>query len=287
MEMNGPDLWAARFPWPDEDAHKHSRGRLGVVSGPAHRTGAARLAARAGLRIGAGLVRVLCPPSATGVLAASLEAVMVDPFDGPSALRRLAEPLDAAVIGPGTGLDEGTVEALDVLAESGAALVVDADALTVFEGRPETLFAHLDRDDVLTPHEGEFERVFPGLLAEGRRAAAVEAARRANAIVLLKGRETLVAAPDGRLAINPPAPAWLATAGSGDVLAGLIGGLLAQRTPSFEAACCGAWIHARAAALHGPGLISEDLPDLVPEVLADLYEVRPDGFRADASRPAG
>jgi hydroxyethylthiazole kinase-like uncharacterized protein yjeF len=285
MEVNGPALWAAQFPWPAEDAHKHSRGRLGVVSGPAHRTGAARLAARAGLRVGAGLVRVLCPPSATGVLAASLEAVMVDPFDGPSALRRLAEPLDAAVIGPATGVDEGTVEALDVLAESGAALVVDADALTVFEGRSETLFAHLDRDDVLTPHEGEFERVFPGLLSEGRGTAAAAAARRANAIVLLKGRETLIAAPDGRLAINPPAPAWLATAGSGDVLAGLIGGLLAQRMPSFEAACCAAWMHARAAALHGPGLIAEDLPELIPEVLGDLYGIRPDRPSSASSRP--
>lgn len=274
MEVNGPELWAGLFPWPAEDAHKHSRGRLGVVSGPAHRTGAARLAARAGLRVGAGLVRVLCPPSATGVLAASLEAVMVDPFEGPSALRRLAEPLDAAVIGPATGVDEGTIEALDVLAESGAAMVVDADALTVFEGRAETLFAHLDRDDVLTPHEGEFERVFPGLLETGRDVAAVEAARRANAIVVLKGPQTLVAGADGRLAIHPSAPAWLATAGSGDVLAGLIGGLLAQRMPSFEAACCAVWIHAEAASLHGPGLIAEDLPDLVPGVLAELWKVR-------------
>lgn len=275
MDVNGPELWAGLFPWPAEDTHKHSRGRLGVVSGPAHRTGAARLAARAGLRIGAGLVRVLCPPSATGVLAASLEAVMVDPFEGPSALRRLAEPLDAAVIGPATGVDEGTIEALDVLAESGAAMVVDADALTVFEGRAETLFAHLDRDDVLTPHEGEFERVFPGLLETGRAVAAVEAARRANAIVVLKGPQTLVAGADGRLAIHPPAPAWLATAGSGDVLAGMIGGLLAQRMPSFEAACCAVWIHAEAASLHGPGLIAEDLPDLVPGVLAELWKVRP------------
>lgn len=276
MQLNGPEFWAADFPWPAEDAHKHSRGRLGVVSGPAHRTGAARLAARAGLRVGAGLVRVLCPPSATGVLAASLEAVMVDPFDGPSALTKLAEPLDAVVVGPANGVDEGTVEAMDALAQSGAALVVDADALTVFQGRADLLFAHLDRDDVLTPHEGEFERVFPGVLEQGREAAVAEAARRADAVVLLKGRQTLVAGPDGRVIVNPPAPVWLATAGSGDVLAGLIGGLIAQRMPSLEAAACAAWIHAQAARLHGPGLIAEDLPDLIPAVLTDLFAARPD-----------
>jgi ADP-dependent NAD(P)H-hydrate dehydratase / NAD(P)H-hydrate epimerase len=275
METSGPELWAAHFPWPDVETHKHSRGRLGVVSGPPHRTGAARLAARAGLRVGAGLVRVLCPPSAVGVLAASLEAVMVDPFDGPGALAKLAGPLDAVVIGPAAGVDEGTVEALDAVAQSGAALVVDADALTVFEGRTDDLFAHLDRDDVLTPHEGEFERIFPGLLERGREAAVAEAARRADAVVLLKGARTLVAGPEGRMAVTPQAPAWLATAGSGDVLAGLIGGLIAQRMPSFEAAACAAWLHARAADLHGPGLIAADLPEMLPEVLADLWEARP------------
>lgn len=276
MVSPGPDMWGGAFPWPSAETHKHSRGRLGVISGPAHRTGAARLAARAGLRVGAGLVRVLCPPGATAVLAGALEAVMVDPFEGPHALRRLAEPLDAAVIGPATGLEETTVEALDVLAESGAALVVDADALSVFEGRSADLFAHLDRDDVLTPHVGEFERVFPGLLAGGRESAAVEAARTAGAVVLLKGARTVVAAPDGRAAVMDAAPPWLATAGSGDVLAGLIGGLLAQRMPSFEAACCAAWMHADAARRHGPGLIAEDLPDLIPGVLADLWTARPD-----------
>lgn len=276
MVSPGPDMWGGAFPWPTAETHKHSRGRLGVISGPAHRTGAARLAARAGLRVGAGLVRVLCPPGATAVLAGALEAVMVDPFEGPHALRRLAEPLDAAVIGPATGLEETTAEALDVLAESGAALVVDADALSVFEGRSADLFAHLDRDDVLTPHEGEFERVFPGLLAGGRESAAVEAARTAGAVVLLKGARTVVAAPDGRAAVMDAAPPWLATAGSGDVLAGLIGGLLAQRMHSFEAACCAAWMHAEAARRHGPGLIAEDLPGLIPGVLADLWAVKPD-----------
>lgn len=270
MPPNEPETWRALLPWPDARSHKHSRGRLGVVSGPVHRTGAARLAARAGLRIGAGHVRVLCPPPAAIVLAGALEAVMIEPFDGREDLSRLAEMLDAAVIGPATGLDERTVQALDALAVSGAALVVDADALTVFQDRTEELLAHLDRDDVMTPHEGEFERLFPGMLGRGREAAAAEAAGRAGCVVVLKGAGTVIAAPDGRSVRDDGGPPWLATAGSGDVLAGMIGGLLAQRMDSFEAACAAVWMHSRAATLHGPGLIAEDLPGLIPVVLAEL-----------------
>lgn len=276
MTPNVPDLWLPLFPWPAAEGHKHVRGRLGVISGPAGRTGAARLAARAGLRVGAGVVRLLCPPDAVNVLAVTMEAVMVDAFESSAALYRLAAPLDAAVIGPAAGVDEATVEALEVLAQGGAALVVDADALTVFQDRPAALFAHLDRDDVLTPHEGEFARLFPGLLASGREAAAAAAAVQAGATVVLKGPATLVAAPDGRLAVNANGSPWLATAGTGDVLAGLIGGLLAQRMPSFEAACCAVWLHAEMAARHGPGLIAEDLPDLLPALLGELWRLRPD-----------
>jgi len=263
--------WRAAMPWPQPDAHKHDRGRLGVVSGTALHTGAARLAARAGLRIGAGLVRILCPPDAALVIASAIEAVMVDEFMSPEALGRLADPLDAVVIGPAAGLTEATAFNLAALGRTGAALVVDADALTVFKGRPGDLFACLDRDDVLTPHEGEFERVFPGLLGHGRELAAVEAARRAGAVVVLKGRETVIAAPDGRSAVNGNGVPWLATAGSGDILAGMIGGLLAQRMDSFDAACAAVWMHADAAGRFGPGLTAEDLPGQLPAVLRDLY----------------
>nr|WP_292057108.1 NAD(P)H-hydrate dehydratase [Brevundimonas sp. UBA5936] len=259
------------LPQPGPQSHKHARGRLGVVSGGALSTGAARLSARAGLRGGAGLVKVFCPPDAAPVLAVALEAVMLAAFTTPDQLQALADPMDAVVIGPAAGLSESTVLNLAALARTGAALVVDADALTLFRDRPEQLFAWLDRDDVLTPHEGEFERLFPDLLVElGREDAAQEAARRTGAIIVLKGAATVIAAPDGRVAVNGDGSPWLATAGSGDVLAGLIGGLIAQHMDSFDAARAAVWIHSEAARRFGPGLIAEDLPQGLPAVLADL-----------------
>ena len=273
---NGPELWARAFPWPTNDTHKHSRGRLVVVGGEPWSTGAARLAARGGLRVGAGLVTLLSPPDALAVNAAHLEAVMLRGFETDAELEQLAADVDAAIIGPAAGVGEGTIANVLALARTGAALVLDADALTSFAGEPDELFSVLDRDDVLTPHPGEFERLFPGLLAESanRIAAARDAARDADAVVVLKGADTVIAAPDGRAAVNLNGTPWLATAGSGDVLAGLIGGLLAQSMESFEAACAGVWIHAEAAAGFGPGLTAEDLPGRTPGVLRRLYEAR-------------
>lgn len=273
---NGPDAWAARFPWPATQAHKHARGRLIVVSGDAWSTGAARLAARGGLRIGAGLVTILSPEEALTSNAAHLEAVMLKPFTTELELEQAADHADAAIIGPAAGVSETTLLNVLALARTGAALVIDADAITVFRDDPEELFSVLDRDDVLTPHPGEFERLFPGVLkaAPERITAARRAAEQAGAVVLLKGPDTVVAAPDGRAAVNLNGSPWLATAGSGDVLAGFIGGLISQGMDSFDAACAAAWIHAEAAGLHGPGLISEDLPGLAPRVLRRLYEDR-------------
>ncbi len=273
---NTPELWMPRFPWPATSTHKHARGRLIVVSGEAWSTGAARVAAHGGLRIGAGLVTIFSPPEALPVNAAHLEAVMLRGFDTDLELEEGAQHVDAAVIGPAAGISESTLLNLLALARTGAALVIDADAITVFGDDPEELFSILDRDDVLTPHPGEFERLFKGVLAAApeRITAARKAAQRAGAVVLLKGPDTVVAAPDGRAAVNVNGTPWLATAGSGDVLAGFIGGLVAQGMESFEAACAAAWIHAECAEIHGPGLISEDLPGLAPAVLRRLWEER-------------
>jgi hydroxyethylthiazole kinase-like uncharacterized protein yjeF len=269
---NGPGLWSDRFPWPGVEAHKHARGALMVVSGGMTHTGAARLAARGGLRIGAGLVTVLSPPDAVLVNAAHLEAVMLSAFSGADQLADAAGKARAVVIGPAAGVTDATRANVLALSRTKGALLVDADALTVFKDDPQALFAALGPKDVMTPHPGEFERVFPGVLeaSADRIAAARTAAGRAGSVVLLKGPDTVIAAPDGRAAVNTSGAPWLATAGSGDVLAGFIGGLLAQGMPAFEAACAGAWIHGEAGAGFGPGLIAEDLPDLAPGVLRRL-----------------
>ncbi len=270
---NSPEAWLDQFPWPDSSSHKYARGRLAVVSGGAWNTGAARLSARAGLRAGAGAVTLLSPPEALLPNAAHLEAVMLCPFESDQDLRLLAEEMDSVVIGPAAGLTEATRRNTLALTRTGAALVIDADAITVFRDDPGELFSALDMDDVLTPHVGEFDRIFPGYLASApeRISAVRRAARKAGAIVLLKGADTVIAHPDGRAAINGHGSPWLATAGSGDVLAGVIAGLMAQGMDSFDAACAGAWIHTEAGDLHGPGLIAEDLPGLLPRVLKRLY----------------
>jgi hydroxyethylthiazole kinase-like uncharacterized protein yjeF len=222
------------------------------------------------------VVTIWSPPESLASNAAHLEAVMLRPFETDQELEQAGDAVEAAVIGPAAGVTETTLLNVLALARTGAALVLDADAITVFRDDPEELFSVLDRDDVLTPHPGEFERLFPGVLSGSpeRIAAARRAAERAGAVVLLKGADTVIAAPDGRAAVNLNGSPWLATAGSGDVLAGFIGGLLAQGMDSFEAACAAAWIHAEAAELHGPGLIAEDLPGLAPRVLRRLYQGR-------------
>ena len=271
---NGPDLW--RYPWPDPLKHKYARGHCVVVSGPAHQTGAARLAARAALRVGAGLVSVASPLDAVTVNATALTAIMVKPFDGAKGLSELLSDarLNAAIIGPGCGVGKETRDLVKAVLATKAAAVLDADALTSFQDNPSVLFKQLREPCVLTPHEGEFERVFPDLLKKStsRIEAAREAAKSAKCTVLLKGPDTVIAASDGHAIVNSHAPATLATAGSGDVLSGLIGGLMAQGVDSFKAAAMAAWLHGDAAFRFGPGLIAEDLPEEIPAVLAALKD---------------
>jgi len=216
------------------------------------------------------------PPESLSINAAHLEAVMLRPFDNETDLEQICANVDAVVIGPAAGVSESTLLNTLALARTGAALVIDADAITVFRDDPEELFSALDVDDVLTPHPGEFERLFPGLLAASpeRITAARRAAARADAVILLKGFDTVIAHPDGRAAVSINGSPWLATAGSGDVLAGFIAGLIAQGMDSFEAACAAVWIHAEAGEAFGPGLTAEDLPGLAPSILRKLYAAR-------------
>jgi hydroxyethylthiazole kinase-like uncharacterized protein yjeF len=272
LHENTTSLW--QFPWPRAQAHKYDRGHAVVVSGPAHATGAARLAARAALRVGAGLVSVASPPDAMAVNAAHLTAIMLKSFEGAEGLTQLLsdQRLNALVIGPGLGIGGETRALVDAALRSGAAVVLDADALSSFKDDPEALFNRLHDACVLTPHAGEFERLFPALLdaSASKVDAARQAAARAGCVILLKGGDTVIADPAGKAAINANAPPALATAGAGDVLAGLIAGLLAQRMSAFDAAACGAWLHGDAASRFGAGLIAEDLPEMIPQVLAGL-----------------
>lgn len=270
---NGPALWGDHFPRPQPDGHKYKRGHAVIVSGPVHATGAARLGGRGALRAGAGLVSVASPPDAVGVNAAHLTAIMVKPFDGPKGLSALLSDhrLNAVAIGPGCGVGVKTQDLVAAVLASGAASVLDADALTSFSEDSGLLFRQLHEKCVLTPHEGEFERIFPGCLgaAATRLDAAREAAAKAGCVVLLKGPDTVVAAPSGGAAINSNAPPWLATAGAGDVLSGMIAGFLAQGMTAFDAACAATWLHGEAATKFGPGLIAEDIPEMIPAVYRD------------------
>jgi hydroxyethylthiazole kinase-like uncharacterized protein yjeF len=296
---NRQSLWGSAYPWPRPDGHKYKRGHTVVISGPPESTGAARLGARAALRVGAGLVTVAGSPAATAINATHETAVMVRAVASDSAIAELLSDTrhNAVLIGPGAGVGRLTAASVATVLASPAAVVLDADALTSFAERgdgdapgratgfgfvlrgaePEPTGARLfeairsrQAAVVLTPHDGEFKRLF-GAISGCKLDRARRAAETSGAIVVLKGADTVIAAPDGRAAINDNAPPWLATAGAGDVLAGLIAGLLAQGMPAFEAACAAVWLHGECATLFGPGLIAEDLPETLPQVLKALH----------------
>jgi ADP-dependent NAD(P)H-hydrate dehydratase / NAD(P)H-hydrate epimerase len=294
---NRPALWRSLYPRPGLDGHKYTRGHAVVVSGPAETTGAARLGARAAVRVGAGLVTLVGNTAATAINATHATAVMVRATASDDALAEFLadERRNAVLIGPGAGVGAETAATILTVLGSAAAVVLDADGLTSFApGESETpvkaaglgfvvrsaeseaghdrLFAAIKARTapvVLTPHEGEFRRLF-GEVGGSKLERARRAAAASGAIVILKGPDTVIAAPDGRAAINDNAPPWLATAGSGDVLAGLVTGLLAQHMPAFEAACAAVWLHGECASAFGLGLIAEDLPEVLPRVLSAL-----------------
>lgn len=280
LHRNGPALWAAAFPRLTGASHKYTRGHTVVLSGPATRTGAARLAARAALRVGSGLVTVASPAAALAENAAHLTAIMLRRCEEPDDLDDLLadERLNVILLGPGLGTGEPTRERVAVAASAGRSLVLDADALTSFSGdaaRLAGLIADGGGAAVLTPHAGEFARLFKDTKVP-KDGSKVERARIAaalvGAVVVFKGADTVVAHPDGRAAINDHGSPYLGTAGSGDVLGGLIAGLLAQGMAAFEAACAAVWLHGDAGLRHGPGLIAEDIPELMPAVLSGLAQ---------------
>jgi hydroxyethylthiazole kinase-like uncharacterized protein yjeF len=256
--VNDPLLW--QLPILTDAGHKYDRGHVTVVGG-AGMTGAARLAADGARRAGAGLVTIAAPQTAADIYRTGAAGVIVS--EAPIAELLQDGLRNVWVCGPGLG-PAAARQVLPMLVGAQKTVVADADALTAFAGAPGGLVGAA----VLTPHAGEFSRVF-GPLGQDRPRAAVAASARTGAIVLLKGADTIVAAPDGRVSINASAPPWLATAGAGDVLAGLIAGLLAQGMPSWEAASAAAWLHGRAAVIAGTGMIAEDILPTLPAALSD------------------
>ena len=277
---NVPALWRASLPVPRRDGHKYDRGHAVVVSGPSWSTGAARLAARGALRAGAGLVSIASPSEALAVNAAANLAVMVRAVDGATELATLLSDrrLNTLAIGPGIGVNETTCELVLAALAGDRAVVLDADAMTSFAKSPgrlaEALNARTGKATILTPHEGEFLRYFGALDERTKAGSKLDRARLAatitGATLVLKGADTIVAAADGRASIAGNAPAYLATAGAGDVLTGIAAGLLAQGMAAFEAASAAVWLHGEAARAFGPGLISEDLPEMLPGVYRAL-----------------
>ncbi len=248
---------------PDEQAHKYNRGHAILWSGPPLRTGASRLSAQAALAVGAGLVTIIGERAALAEHAAHVTAIMLHEVD--AAVSVIDDRVTALAIGPGAGAD--IADAVCQMLDHDIPTVLDADAITAFEGNSTRLFKHLHEHDVMTPHAGEFARLFPDIAVEGRHKAASMAAQRSGAVVLLKGPETIISAPDGRLAVNRHASPWLATAGSGDVLTGIICGLLAQGTQAFDAACIGTWLHGDIGVRAGPGLTADRMIGYIPLVL--------------------
>ncbi|MPY72288.1 MAG: NAD(P)H-hydrate dehydratase [Alphaproteobacteria bacterium] len=270
---NGPGLWLDAFPWPRHSDHKYTRGHA-LIAGGAEMTGAARLAARAAYRVGAGMVTIASPPDAVGLYASEMAGLLVSAVANAEEFVGLLKDArrNAVLVGPGCGVGLTTREMALAALTGERAAVLDADALTVFEEEPDVLCGALrGRRCVLTPHDGEFRRLFRHVGDRLMRARA--AAADCGATVLLKGADSVIATPDGRAAINENAPPTLATAGAGDVLAGLVLGLLAQGMAPFEAACAATWLHGAAASAFGPGLIASDIAEKLPSVLGRLAVV--------------
>ena len=267
---NEPSLWLSELPRPREGGNKYSRGHA-MLFGGYPMTGAARMAAHATARVGAGLTTIAVSPIALPIYAAGLASVMVQPVATCDDFHRIIkdERITSFLIGPGAGVGAETRSRVLDLLRLGRPVVLDADAITSFADNPTTLHQAITGPCVLTPHDGEFRRLFDA--SGDKLTRALRAANQSGAIVILKGSDTVIAAPDGRCVINTNAPATLATAGSGDVLSGIVLGLLAQGMDPFLAAAAAVWLHAAAAREFGPCLMADDLPDMLPAVYRRLF----------------
>ncbi len=273
VAVNGLPLWREALPKPGAADHKYSRGHA-VIAGGATMPGAARLAARAARRAGVGMLTVATADAARGLYLADQPGLIVAASAGPGDFARLLADrrVTGCLVGSGLAPEAETRALVLAALASGRPCVIDGGGLTAFAGDANGLAQAARGQPVLTPHEGEFARLFPHLLAlPDKVARAQAAAKESGAVLVLKGADTVIAAPDGRTAINANAPAWLATAGSGDVLAGLVLGLVAQGMPAFPAAAAAVWLHGAAGSAFGPGLIAEDLPEQLPALLAPLW----------------
>ena len=266
-------LWLKNFPLPTAESHKYTRGHA-VIYGGKKKTGAACLAAAAAQRIGAGLVTIASPKESLPIYASYRASIMVDECNNTEELKAILrdERKNAILIGPGAGVNNSLRQDVEAALSFNKSGVLDADVFSVYKDNPQELFAKLSTKYVLTPHEGEFERIF-GVMDGNKLERALKAAKTSQAIVLLKGADTIIAAPDGAAVINVSAPATLATGGSGDVLSGLITGLIAQGMPPFMAACAAVWLHGKAAKIHGLGLTAEDIISHIPQALNDLFGI--------------
>jgi ADP-dependent NAD(P)H-hydrate dehydratase / NAD(P)H-hydrate epimerase len=266
---NDPRWWLPGLPRPSLESHKYTRGHA-LVAGGGVMTGAARLAAKSALRTGAGLVTLAAPEPTFQIYSAALTGVIVHSLAGLDDFHTVLadKRRNAVLIGPGAGVGAETRDKTLATLATEKRAVLDADALTSFADDRGTLFSAIRSPCVMTPHEGEFARLFDITGSKPERAR--RAARQSGAVVLLKGADTVIAAPDGRVAINANAPPELATAGSGDVLGGIVLGLLAQGMEPFTAAAAAAWMHGDAARQIGAGLVSEDLVEAIAPVLRNL-----------------
>ena len=272
---NLPEIWLRQFPFPVANQHKFSHGHVLVRGGLKHMTGATRMAATAALKAGAGLVTVACDEQTLPIYAMHFTSVMTALIDEKHTFESLVEDerKNVILIGPGNGVLQATRKAVLTALASKKICVFDADALTVFADNPAQLFDNIQSPVVLTPHEGEFMRIFPSI--QGDKVTRVRAAaKQSKAVVVLKGNDTVIANPEGQVIINSNAPAWLATAGSGDVLAGTVAAMLANGVEAFLAASMAVWLHSEAGNRAGLGLIAEELPGYFPSVLKSLYSLK-------------